>query len=400
MSSSDARLARQLAREDRVAVRHRSADFSLGVLVGGLHEDADAELARQLAAEEESLRGDYHSEVASSAADMQMAMMLQQMELATSSGNAEVTDDEGFVDPVWGKLELAEGQKMPSPVQVLCFSLCPCCVGSFSSDTKRAALWTALRTCSFALAALQLLLLLLAIYRSGGLAPRSMNPMLGPTADALDTLGARNTARLVYQGQLWRLISPSLLHAGFVHLMMNVMMQLRIGLFLELHWGAPRWLVVYFSSGAGSALLSSFFLPDQLGVGASGSLMGLLGAYSVEMCCHWEDGDANDKSQRQFQLVMVFVNCLVVLGFSLVPMIDWAAHLGGMVVGALVACVLFGPDCEPVERGQKIRRRGAWALGAYVLACGSAIVLLVRPNEALLEICVQVQRELPKHICA
>ena len=88
MSSSDARLARQLAREDRVAVRHRSADFSLGVLVGGLHEDADAELARQLAAEEESLRGDYHSEVASSAVRRPLSLQSKELGIPSAIGSA------------------------------------------------------------------------------------------------------------------------------------------------------------------------------------------------------------------------------------------------------------------------------------------------------------------------
>jgi len=361
-------------------------------------ERDDAAMARRLRAESGGQPQPFSDD--SVHTDMQFAMMMQQMEMATAvPAVGEEPDNVGFVDPVWGKLELAEGQTTPSPSQVLCFSLCPCCVGSLASAAKREAVQKVLRTWSFALAVLQTVLLLWSCYLSGGLAPRSVNPMLGPTADALDVLGARNTARIVYEWQVHRLLTPSLLHAGFIHLAMNVTMQLRIGLYLELQWGASKWLCVYFASGVGSALLSSVFLPDQLGVGASGSLMGLLGAYLIELQCHWDEGDASEKEQRQFQLVMVFVNCLVVLGFSFTPMIDWAAHLGGMVVGALVGGMLWGRDL-PGEKGRRIWRLGAWGLGLYVLICCSAIILFVRPNEGLLEICASVKRSLPKHVCA
>ena len=76
----------------------------------------------------------------------------------------------------------------------------------------------------------------------GGFAPRVVNPMLGPWPGALVLLGAKNTALIVYRGQVMRLLGPMLLHAGWVHLGMNVFIQLRLGLYLELRWGWRRWL--------------------------------------------------------------------------------------------------------------------------------------------------------------
>lgn len=58
-----------------------------------------------------------------------------------------------------------------------------------------------------------------------------------------------------------------LLHAGFIHLAVNVLIQLRVGVMLEFDWGFKRFSVIYFVSGLTSSLLSCLALPDTLGVG-------------------------------------------------------------------------------------------------------------------------------------
>ena len=68
-------------------------------------------------------------------------------------------------------------------------------------------------------------MIVISIQLSGGLAPTYMNPMLGPYPTVLNTLGAKNTALIAYQGEWWRLFTPMLLHAGYIHLAVNVLMQ-------------------------------------------------------------------------------------------------------------------------------------------------------------------------------
>jgi hypothetical protein len=60
------------------------------------------------------------------------------------------------------------------------------------------------------------------------------------------------------------------------------------------------------------------------------------GAWFVDILAEWGDGDRQANHQRAFQLVMCFVNMMIILGFSFVPMIDWAAHAFGMLGGLLV----------------------------------------------------------------
>ena len=64
-------------------------------------------------------------------------------------------------------------------------------------------------------------------------------------------------------------------------------LQLRVGVMLELEWGLAKFCAIYLISGVTSSLLSCLAMPDSLGVGSSGALMGLLGAWLMEIVCKW-----------------------------------------------------------------------------------------------------------------
>lgn len=101
-----------------------------------------------------------------------------------------------------------------------------------------------------------------------GFAPFGVNPMVGPWPDTLDMMQAKNAAALVYEGQVWRLFTPIFLHAGLIHLAMNVLMQLRLGLYMELTWGPVVWGALYWGSGIASSLASAVLKPETISVGA------------------------------------------------------------------------------------------------------------------------------------
>ena len=133
------------------------------------------------------------------------------------------------VDPVWGSFEApARGHR---PHQVLCIALCPCCVRPCCSPERKQSWKRVLRSMSFILGTLQVLLVIGSLFVRG-FAPTELNPMLGPWPDTLDAMGAKNAAKIILRGQVHRFFLPMLLHAGFVHLAMNVLMQLRLGVML------------------------------------------------------------------------------------------------------------------------------------------------------------------------
>lgn len=78
------------------------------------------------------------------------------------------------------------------------------------------------------------------------------------------------------------------LHAGVIHFVGNALMAIRIGVYLEESWGRWQWLLVYIATGVYATLCSCVMLPDYIGVGASGAIMGLVGAWFVDICLSWE----------------------------------------------------------------------------------------------------------------
>lgn len=57
--------------------------------------------------------------------------------------------------------------------------------------------------------------------------------------------------------QLYRLFTPMFLHGGIIHLLINLYMQICIGIQMEKEFGFLRISFIYFLSGIGGSLLSS-----------------------------------------------------------------------------------------------------------------------------------------------
>lgn len=105
-----------------------------------------------------------------------------------------------------------------------------------------------------------------------GVAPLNINPMIGPYPDVLSEWGAKNSVLILDDGDWWRLLTPILLHAGVIHLLCNVAVQLETGAFFEREWGSPIWVTIYLVSAVGSSTLSVIAMPSSISVGSSGTL--------------------------------------------------------------------------------------------------------------------------------
>lgn len=46
--------------------------------------------------------------------------------------------------------------------------------------------------------------------------------MIGPSADTLLRLGAKDTYLIVIEAEIFRLVSPMVLHAGLIHFFLNM----------------------------------------------------------------------------------------------------------------------------------------------------------------------------------
>lgn len=134
---------------------------------------------------------------------------------------------------------------------------------------------------------------------------------------------------LIEQGQVWRLLTSSFLHANLFHLGFNLYALWALGPFTENLYGRRRFLLLYLASGVGGNVASYLFSP-AISVGASGSIFGLLGVLLVYAWRHkelWRSG---------FGLNLLLVTAVNLIFGLTQPQIDNYAHMGGLITGSFL----------------------------------------------------------------
>jgi membrane associated rhomboid family serine protease len=132
----------------------------------------------------------------------------------------------------------------------------------------------------------------------------------------------------VANGDWWRVISGGFLHAGFLHLLLNMYVLYIAGSILEPGIGTPRFLGIYFVSLIAGSLGALIADPNSLTVGASGAIFGLMAAVVVIA-----RGRGVEQLASQFGL---FIVLNLVLTFS-ISGISVGGHIGGLIGGAVAA---------------------------------------------------------------
>jgi membrane associated rhomboid family serine protease len=167
-------------------------------------------------------------------------------------------------------------------------------------------------------------IILIIMMCSCGVAPLKINPMVGPYPDALSEWGGKNAVNILEDGEWWRLMTPILLHAGVIHLLCNIAVQLETGAFFEREWGSRNWLIIYLVSAVGSSVLSVIVMPDAISVGSSGAVMGLFGGKIAEVICRYCESTETEQGRvghqvRKEQCAGVMCSVIIVLLFSFIP---------------------------------------------------------------------------------
>ncbi|MDQ8023062.1 MAG: rhomboid family intramembrane serine protease [Moraxellaceae bacterium] len=152
-------------------------------------------------------------------------------------------------------------------------------------------------------------------------------------ADWLIRLGG-NQARLVLDGQPWRLLTSIFLHGGLIHMALNMFALWQVGALVERLHGRAGLLLIYLLSGLVGALTSLWWQPGPVSVGASGAVFGLTGALAGWLLI--QRGEMPLAMLREVRSGLVaFIGYSLFAGF-MVPGIDNAAHVGGLLAGLLL----------------------------------------------------------------
>ena len=196
--------------------------------------------------------------------------------------------------------------------------------------------------------------------------PPDMRP--GAWNLALIALGA-NVPNLVIQGEVWRLLTSVFLHGGALHLLFNSWALLSVGPLIEEIYGKRKYIFIYVTTGIGASFVSTMWRAGSWtpGIGASGALFGLIGLAAV---WGWRHGGRVGQGIRA-QMIQWALYVLV-LGFLF--RFDNAAHIGGMISGALMGLIVTDRESSP--GAMRVWEALGWLCGLLVVA--SFLIVAVR----------------------
>ncbi len=167
-----------------------------------------------------------------------------------------------------------------------------------------------------------------------------------------DALGFRVSDFLKGQ-DMWGIVTSLFVHANIVHLLMNMIVLLFLGVPFEQKIGSRNFAVLFFSAGIGAALMKVIFIflfggmaginPNVNGIGASGAIFGVLGAFVA----------IYPKEKVMFPLFIfirpwpVFLIALLYGGMETLSVVGGVkdgvghiTHLNGLLIGLAAALVM------------------------------------------------------------
>ena len=143
-----------------------------------------------------------------------------------------------------------------------------------------------------------------------------------------------NSSTLVKGGEYYRLFSYMFLHAGFIHILLNMYSLYIVGPQVENFFGKWKYILIYLFSGISGGLLSIAFNGNTISVGASGAIFGLFGAL-IYFGYNYR-GYIGTIIRSQIVPIVIY-NLL--MGFF-IPGIDVSGHVGGLLGGLIVSNML------------------------------------------------------------
>jgi len=175
--------------------------------------------------------------------------------------------------------------------------------------------------------------------------------------------GSGVTSALLYFPPLtytepWRMITALFVHSqnSIFHILFNMYALFLFGPLLEGLLGRSRFLALYLLSGFGGSVAVLLLAPMSAVVGASGAIFGLFGAFFV----------IQRKLGGNSVQLFVVIGLNFAIGFLPGTNISWQAHLGGVIVGALVGLIYLATR-RPEQKVRQIALISSLAIGLVML---------------------------------
>lgn len=162
--------------------------------------------------------------------------------------------------------------------------------------------------------------------------------------------------------QYWRLLTSGFLHAGLIHIGLNMMSLWFVGRVLEPAIGTRNFCAIYFASLLAGSFGALAFTPDLPSLGASTAIFGVFGALIVVAHARgiplWQSGLGPS-------LAINLVFTLTVSGISV------GGHIGGFVGG--LVCGWFVVELHERRRRQSLALLGCAVVGVISIVAAIAV---------------------------
>ncbi len=195
----------------------------------------------------------------------------------------------------------------------------------------------------------------------------------------------------------WKLLSTMFLHFGPVHMGVNLLALWLFGRLAEQAFGSVRYVLVYLVSGLAGGILSLAFGDPGIRVGASGAILGVIGAATLLFASN-RPGRPWPPAWRKQVFFGLFLTLAGTVAFgAFFKEVDNMAHMGGALAGILLAALLKGKAGRPGRPGSAARRGKLLFHGAATLLLLSLPLLASRydpfrspwPREAALGVSME-----------
>lgn len=184
---------------------------------------------------------------------------------------------------------------------------------------------------------------------------------------------------LIMMGQVWRLLTPALLHGSILHIALNMYALYIIGSRLERFYGPGRFLLLYVLSAFSGNVLS-FVLTPAPSLGASTAIFGLFAAEGMFI---YQNRKLFGQLRTRQAIINLFVILMINLAFGFMPEtnIDNMGHIGGLLGGIFFAWKA-GPDLKltgqpPFFSVIDGRKKADILIACLVVLLGFTIIALI-----------------------
>ncbi|KMJ56848.1 membrane protein [Bacillus sp. LL01] len=149
---------------------------------------------------------------------------------------------------------------------------------------------------------------------------------------------------LIWQGEIWRLVTPIFLHASLTHFLFNSLSLVLFGPGVERMLGKVKFIVFYVLGGILANVATLMLKPDlYMHLGASGAIFAIFGLYFYMVFLR---PDLLDRANSQVILTILVIGLVMTFMNSNINVI---AHLFGFFAGTVMAPFFLGrgPNTSP-----------------------------------------------------